>query len=299
MKKILFIIKKPLTKESSVKQQIHNGWVDDCRKIFDIQFWGKGYTNTSIKSLQNKIDSFKPDYIYMTKRKNYFKWLPDLTNIKVPKIYVEVDTYKYNAVNLWYTQFDKVYRRSFFDINSYVRRTHNDIGKKIKKNISGWCNAQIFKWSIPCEYICSVNGMRHGIYHFGAVKRRGYKYRKLVYDTYKSKDGVGVVDYHKALDGSYWSRLYRASALLCPTESDYGDFVPAKLFEYLASGSAVITNCDLVQYGCPELEKYVIKYKNIKDLKSKLFMNFVPYHGKALKAIRNHTHIVRYKELFT
>ena len=89
-----------------------------------------------------------------------------------------------------------------------------------------------------------------------------------------------------------------ASALVCPTESVYGDYVPSKIFEYAASGAAVLTNCDLVRYGMKDLDEFVINYKNWDDLEDKLDMNFKPYHNIARDVLRNHTHIKRYKELF-
>ena len=55
MKKILFIYKK---KKSFIRSDnIHDGWVDDCRDIYDIKFWGKGYNEISYDNLISTIDS--------------------------------------------------------------------------------------------------------------------------------------------------------------------------------------------------------------------------------------------------
>ena len=92
--------------------------------------------------------------------------------------------------------------------------------------------------------------------------------------------------------------LHTASALLCPTESNYGAFVPAKFFEFAASGATVVTNCDYVSYGIPELKGKVIDYTDLNSLEALFDMDFSKYHYKASKVMRNHTHKIRYKELF-
>jgi hypothetical protein len=47
-----------------------------------------------------------------------------------------------------------------------------------------------------------------------------------------------------------------------------------------------------------DLDKVVIHYTDLKDLREKLKMDFTPYYNKAREVIKNHTHKIRYKELF-
>ncbi len=296
MKKILFIQKKPVSDKADFKQQMHNGWVEDCQSLFKIKMWGLGYNDAcNLKGLKAVIDSFKPDCIYMTKRKNYVKWLPDLTNITVPKILVEVDTYKYNLHNSWYGQFDRLLCRSPFWCETFLSRPEKTISESIQKRIEEWKKIPTFKWSVPEKSLNSRERKRRGIYFMGAVYRRGYTDRKMMHKSLRKK-----VIFCKFLNDEYWNILHKAAATICPTESNYGSFVPAKLFEFLASGSAVITNCDLIRYGAPELDQYVIKYTNLKNLRKNLLKhNFPAYYGSAVATMRKrHLHKVRYKSLF-
>ncbi|MFP4418814.1 MAG: hypothetical protein ACLFSB_16255, partial [Chitinispirillaceae bacterium] len=74
--------------------------------------------------------------------------------------------------------------------------------------------------------------------------------------------------------------------------------VPGKILEYLASGAAVLTNCDLAGYDMADLDRCVVKYNDAEHLKSLLTMDFSPYYEIAFEALRAHTHRVRYRELF-
>jgi len=276
MKKILFLYNS--AGFGSLNAYANCGWIKDCSLDYDIKCWGKGFAKrTTLPSLKRTIDLFKPDYIYLTLRKKYKYWLPDLTNIKVPKIYVEVDTQKYNANDPWYRQFDKVMCR--------------------QPSFGNWKNVPLFRWSAPERSFPTKAELstikRKGIKFIGHCMERVYSTRKRLSKRFKKKVWFG-----KIKGPGYWLSLKRSSALLCPTESNYGDFIPAKLFEFLASGAAVLTNCDLKGYGTPELEKYIIRYKDLVDLHKKLLYDFTPYHNKALKVMRNHTHRVRYRELF-
>ena len=97
----------------------------------------------------------------------------------------------------------------------------------------------------------------------------------------------------------YINALSTASALVCPTESFFGDFIPAKIFEYAVSGAAILTNCNLTKYDMKDLNEVVIKYKDFKDLKRVIkSTDFSLYYGKGTEVMKNHTHKIRYKELF-
>ncbi len=293
-KKILFIYKKPQSEVGLWKQQIHISWVESCKNMFDVQYWGKGYTNTSLKSLQNKIDSFKPNYIYMTMRKRYTDWLPDLMNIKVPIIYVECDEYKYYSTADYYKQFDRVLcRQPVWGMNPKVEKI---VGVTCRAKIDSWEDVPILKWSVPLKRLRKESKRKKGRSLFiGKIWRRGYSTRKDMYEHF----GKDELRFKKIFGQEYWNALYYASKVVCPTESDYGNFIPAKIFEFLAAGPAVLSNCDLTWYGCPDLDKCIIKYKDIKDLKKKLQKDFIEYRGIAYNIIRRkHIDQVRYKELF-
>ena len=108
-KRILFIYRKKDLK--NFNRELHTGWIQDCKDVFTIKMWGKGFGRTTKKSLLKKIAQFQPDYIYLTVRTRYRGWLPNLRKISVPKIFVECDTWRYHACDEWYKQFDKVYSR--------------------------------------------------------------------------------------------------------------------------------------------------------------------------------------------
>lgn len=258
----------------SLNAHANSGWTNDCSTDYNIEFWGEGFVEKpSFKSLSKKIDSFKPDFIYMTLRKKYDEWLPDLTNIKVPKIFVEVDSQKYNVNDSWYKQFDRLLCR--------------------EPSFGNWKNVPLFKWSVPEIAFPQKSHKRKGIKLIGHCCGKTYPIRKQLSRQYKDRVWFGKIKGSK-----YWEALKGSSALLCPTESVYGDFIPTKLFEFLASGAAVITNCNLTNYGSQELNEYVIQYKNKRDLESKFSLDFTPYYDKAIPAMRNYTHRVRYRELF-
>lgn len=289
MKNILFIYNKSFLESHS--RHIHSHWVVDCQNNYNIEFWGKDFVqdkDLTIKALKRKIDRFKPDYIYLTGRKKYmFKkskknmcWLPNLSDIKnVIKIFVEVDSYRYSTSDEWYRQFDKLYCRN----NKWV----------------DWKNIPILRWSVseiafPNKNI-SIN--RKGIYFVGTIDNRPYWYRRKIRDLLFNK-----INFCTVYPDEYWNILHSASALVCPAEGrihkDVEYYVPAKLFEYLASGAAVLTNCDAIESGIENLNDIVIKYKDLNDLNDKLDIDFEPYYNKAIEIMRNHTHRVRYKELF-
>jgi len=286
-KNILFIYNKSYIDAKS--RHIHSHWAVDCKEDYNIMLWGKGFTKDkylNLKHLNMVIQDFKPDYIYMTGRKKYFHkinkkkfvlWLPDLTSIKIPKIFVEVDTFRYSPSDLWYNQFDKLYCRC------------SDWGD--------WRYVPMLKWSVSEVSFPVIQKPRKGIYFIGTIDHPSYFYRRKLRSMFDKK-----ITFRTIKTDEYWEALHSASALLCPSEGkikkDTDHFIPAKLFEYLASGAAVLTNCDMKQAGIPELEDFVIKYNDEKDLESKLSMDFSYCHNKAIPEMRKHTHRVRYKELF-
>jgi len=296
-KKILFIYKKEKNKPIPFKRGIHVGWVEDCKDMYNIHFWGKGFTNTSLQSLKNKIDSFNPDFIYMTMRKVYCDWLPDLTNITVPKIFVSVDTYKWNRSDGWYNQFDEMYCRSMMWKPVFYNRKHI-IGSITREKSLTWKDVPIFRWSAPIIAFSMRRQKRKGIYFMGSITRSGYTDRKILWSRFRKKIFRNTIRFRKELTPKYWNMLHTASALICPTESDYGAFIPAKLFEFAASGAAVITNCDYVSYGMPDLKGKVIDYTDLDSLEALFKMDFTPYYGKAAEVMKSHTHKIRYRELF-
>jgi len=325
-KKILFIGSKRHI--VNYKKRINYDWVTDvqCLKCFDINFWGPGYSDSlTIKSLNIIIDKIKPDYIYSYCRGKLFKWLPDISSIKVPKIMVELDTYKYSPKDKWYTQFDKVLCRQsiwakkhspILDIKHFEDRVvHSNIVKKLKLTDATirrsskklykeykrcvarsllWKNVALFRWSIKEEDIYNGNETRSGITFIGVKVERLYHQRKNISRILKD-DVQFLVQWDK---DKYLNLLRSSSALLCPTESTYGDFIPGKLFEFAASAAAIITNCDLKSYNMKDLDEVVIKYNDVNDLKEKIKMDFAPYYNKANEVMRNHTHGIRYTEIF-
>ena len=296
-KKIICITSKDCIKENDNRQTYK--WFYDCQDIFDVQLWGLGFNETTIIDLQNKIDSFKPDYIYATGRHKYSRynyithkmdekcWVPDLTNIKVPKIFVEVDTQKWDVNDSWYEQFDKVMCR--------------------EPSWNGWGSVPLFRWSVPAKMIvsnsCALNKKRKGVIFLGHIKKKAYYNDKLINDVYKEREEIykrykSVIQFKKTSGKEYWKKMYNASAVLCPGGSVFGKFTPMRLFECLATGAAIITNCDLDMAGIPEAKGSVIVYRNIKHLNKKLKIDFSKYYNKTIKIARNHTHKIRYQELF-
>jgi len=303
-KKILFIYNK-IRATKKTNRIIHCGWITDCQNCYEVEFWGKGFSETSIDSLQKKIDSFKPDYIYGTNRKASEQWLPDISKINVEKVFVETDTWGRPSTDQWYNQFDSLYcRASWWGKSS--QKYHKGLGSRKKflkhlENCDTWKNIKLFKWSVPENLLDKkTKRKRKGVFFVGRATLPSYKHRIKMYKRFKKRikfePGINVLRMYEKK--KYWSIMMSASALVCPTESVYGDYVPSKIFEYAASGAAVLTNCDLVRYGMKDLDEFVINYKNWDDLEDKLDMNFKPYHNIARDVLRNHTHIKRYKELF-
>lgn len=330
MKKILVIASKDHV--DNPKKRIHYEWIKDCSFCCDIDFWGIGYSEKTIESLKTKIDQFKPDFLYATGRGRCQKWLPDISEIKVPKIFVEIDSYKYNRNDSWYKQFDKIYSRQpnwpfkqselvdenylyeahkihIYNLNNKFSglnikfskkrakidayETYQKILKRIEQSKT-WENTPLFRWSVSQDNICRNNTKRSGIYLIGSIVALVSKERYLISTKLKNKIVTitewDVDTYHKIIES--------ASALICSTDSVYGDYVPAKLFEFSASGAAILTNCDLHSYQMDDLAGSVIQYTDRKDMESKLDMDFTPYHDRSNEIMRNHTHIIRYKELF-
>lgn len=294
-KRILIILEKADLERIKTSNRPILGWINDCKINYDFDYWGKDFSDISLFGLKAKINEFKPNFIYLTQRKRYYvsewlpdfspmtqrkiseKWLPDLTSIKnVPKIYVEVDNCYYNVDDSWYKQFDKVYCR--------------------EPSWNGWDKIPLFRWSVPEIAFPTKKIKRSGIYFIGKI------YGHATYNPYSMRQKLKSIfsDRIKFIirHNSYWKYLKKASALLCPTEHYFGNYTPNKLLEFLASGAAVITNCDFNQAGIPELEEFAIKYSSIRTLKHRLGRDFTPYHDKAVESMKNHTHRVRYKELF-
>ena len=272
-KRVLYILNKKLSTFKSNRQ--HTNWVKDCRRHFRIRYWGKRISaDTTLSSLKNAIDAFKPDYIYMTIRKRYEEWLPDLTSIKnVPKIFVEMDTCYYSRKDPWYKQFDKLYCRCPW--------------------WNGWDKVPFFKWSVPEKAFSTEKVERKGTFFIGEWQKNKYQYRRDLHEAYGDK-----IEFHRQEGRLYWEMLHGASALVCPTNHDFGNYIPSKLFEYLASGAAVITNCNMSKAGLKSLKSCVIKYQGLEDLKNKLDIDFTKYHDQAIAVMRQNTHVKRYGSLF-
>lgn len=316
MKKILFIYVKDYLKYWN--HFLHSDWIHDCSDDYIIDFWGVGWNNDlSEKGLLHRVDQFKPDYIYMTISSlylgNYWSgtkskcWVPNLSKIKVPKIFVECDTQDSDRNNAFYKQFDKIYcRQPWWD--GYCREYSKKIGSIDVfngrcKNIDSWMDTPLFRWSISEKnFKTEIDySKKNGVYFIGHTTSPLYERRNRMKDFFNGKISFlpSSGDHKDSLRGeNYWNALGNSSALVCPAESNYGGLVPAKIFEYSVSGSAILTNCDLVRFGMSDLDKVVIKYKDWDDLMDKLNMDFSKYYGKARDVIKKHTHKIRYRELF-
>lgn len=274
-RRVLYILNKPISTFKSNRQ--HTNWVHDCSVCFDIEFWGKGINkDLSLSSLKNKIDKFKPCYIYLSIRKRYEDWLPNLSSISVPKIFVEMDTWHYSPNDSWYKQFDILMCRCPW--------------------WNGWDKIPFFPWSVPNKAFPTKKDTRcrRGIYFIGQWLKQRYPTRKAIKRKYSD-----VIKFCRAEKNRYWELLHSANIVICPTESSFGDFIPAKLFEYLASGPAIITNCDIKKTMIKDIDDKVILYKEIEDIPEIIkSIDPVKYHNKAVEIMRNHTHLKRYSELF-
>ena len=305
MKKILFIYVREYRHEWN--HALHTDWVDECGDDFEVRFWGPGFnSDLSRDGLIRTINLFKPDYIYGTIRDLYTgcdrgayyikEWLPSILGIGVRSIFVDCDTHNHPATDNWYKQFSKLYcRQAIWDIKS---RSAYDRVRVM--NLATWEKIPLFRWSVSKSRIIE-NTNRHGIYFVGRTDGVLFRHREQM-----RKDLAGKVTFIPSSGAfcdvlntdAYWEVLRNASALICPTESTFGDYVPAKIFEYAAAGAAILTNCDLRGYGMADLAEVVIPYTDLDDLKSKLSTDFTPYHNISCKVIANHTHQIRYKEIF-
>jgi len=325
-KKILFLVSER-QKENS-KRRIHYEWAEDCKDIFNISLWGPGYSDVlSINNLKNYIDKVKPDYIYCYNRSRLSKWLPDISSVTVPKIMTELDTYKYNPLDDWYKQFDKIYCRindwrfkysrqlaekHFIDsVKDHVSINNLELNKKQiskiiskqyskylskLKNTHRWKNITLLRWSVcDSNIFLGDRRIRFGTGFVGRKVKRLYEQRRELYDALKNDNISFCVEWDK---DKYLNLLKTFSALICPTESSFGDFVPAKLFEFAASGSAIITNCNLIDYKMEDLNEVVIRYSSIEDLKDKLEFDFQDLYNKSSEIMKSHTNHIRYREIF-
>ena len=271
-KKILYLLNKKFHTFRSNRQ--HTNWVYDCMPNMSIRFWGKNISQElSMLSLKKVVDVFKPDYIYATIRRRYEDWLPDITSIKVPKIFVEMDTWHYSPKDPWYNQFDILKCRCPW--------------------WNGWDEVPFFQWSVPEKSFPIEKISRNGIYFIGEWEKGTYTVRREMHKRFKDK-----IQFCRVEGRNYWDSLHKAGALICPTESGYGDFIPSKLFEYASSGAAVITNCNLKRAGLTGIQSKIINYTDLDSIEAILDMDFEQYHGKAIRVMRKNTHAKRYKELF-
>lgn len=297
MKKIIVICKS--SNFGNRNKAIHYDWIQDCSAIFDIKLWGEGFNDPTIDDLKKTVDEFQPDYIYLTMRKKYKRWLPDISSITVPKIFVECDEFRWSYKDDWYRQFDQIYcRQPKWGKRSILwdRRlgSKKEFYSKID-NIETWGSVPVFRWSVPDNCFPKKNYRRSGVKFIGRCKDPEYIVRRHMKHLLTDTVFFGRI----SGQDNYWKTMYKTSILICPTESNYGDFIPAKIFEYLASGAAVLTNCDLKAYGIQEFEPFIMRYRDITDICRKIkISNAVDYYNKAIPTMRNHTHSIRYKEIF-
>jgi len=275
MKRILFLYDKRYTTHKNAK--LHLEWHKYLKDEFVVQYWGKNFKNEfTQEGLDKMIDKFKPDYIYCTIRTRYRKWPIYFNKIQIPKIFISVDSYKYKRSHRWYKNFDQVYTRPVVGT-----------GKS-------WITTPVFMWSIPEQQIQRVDPKLRirDIGFSGTGKSHVYPIRQAIAD-------VGIRNTPINNPKEYWNYLRSHRALVCPTESSVGDFLPGKFFEYLAAGAAVITNINLEKYGLEEFDDKVIRYKSLNDLRTIAKMDFEPYYEKAFDLLRaKYIDRVRYKELF-
>jgi hypothetical protein len=288
-KKILFLYNKEHEKDYNAR--LHFDWIYDyeVRKAFDIQLWGKGYNeDLSVQGLKKVLNVFKPDYLYGTIWKRYFNgvqgaWLPDLTNVRIPKIFVEVDTGDECKRRCpFYIQWSKVLCRNVFS-----------------DNIAGWEGTPIFRWSIPrVDILDTCNSlrdrMRNGIKMICSFKKY-YPERIWIKNTYQQIICKTVFD-----EDEYYRELQTAEALVCPGTSTRGEYMPAKFLEYLSSGAAVITNIkeSLIRSMYPEVSGLYLPYEKPELLQPYFSLDFSKWCGAAFAGLMEHRHVVRFKEIF-
>ena len=297
---------------------LHSDWTNDVLDMYDVDFWGLGFGDISKNSLYDKIKKFNPEYIYLTIRDIYMKdhnkqstwisWLPDLSNINIKKIFVGCDTQQYHRNDKWLNQFDEIYcRQPWWGYGGREYSTvlgDKNLYKRKLLNAKSWKREKLFRWSISDKTIIDQDyKVRKNILFIGRTDSPMYKYRRKM--KIRFNDKVIFLPQSGKMDDvlsqkEYWDAMRSASALVCPSESCYGDFVPAKIFEYAASGSAILTNCDLVRYNMSDLDQVVIKYKDWDHLEYLIHnTDFTKYYNLAKEVIKNHTHKIRYKELFS
>ena len=315
MKKKILIISHNYDVFSSKSNRQHITWVHDCCKDYEIDGWGPAgpkehqfssgpYGVPNLKSLMRKIDSFKPDFIYLTLRRRYDSWLPDMSSIKsIPKIFVEVDNLFYNRNDDWYDQFTHLYcRQPWWDkklIHATDKDRKSDEFKLVMSNVKTWKNVPHFKWPIPESRIDILKTLgkvkRVGAFFVGRLhhKRNFYLARQSMAKRFKGK-----VDFVEAKGPAYWDMLYGAESLVCPAEHRFGGYVPQKLFEYVCSGARVFTNCDLERYGIKDVSDIVVRYNDWDQLDSFLEKSDSPDIEKIIDVMSEHTHRKRYEEIF-
>jgi len=304
MVRVLFLY--PKASLANFNAASHSDWMYEVGPDVEVGLWGPGFVHDlSLSALYRAIDTFQPHYLYGTVRRRYAKWLPDLRQVRgTVKVFVECDSWNYRKDDKWYRQFDKLYCRQ----PVWNRRSAEycpKMGTEQKyyqrlENAASWEGVPCLRWSVSEQRIVNGYPGRSGVWFVGGYRSRTGAYEKRL-DLYRKMGHVigFTPPINDVLDqDSYWDALYKAAALVCPTESGYGDFIPAKLMEYLASGAAVITNCNLIGNGLSDLDPYVIHYDSLTDLESLLSHPFETYWDKALPAMANHTHRVRYREIF-
>jgi hypothetical protein len=300
-KRILVIASKDPVIKCGNRQ--HFSWIKDCRKIFNFDFWGPGFSDTSLKDLERKIDQFKPDYTFSTLRRKY-SWMPNLSSIKGPcKIFTEVDTFYYNPGDKWYDQFDLLvcrqqkWGKKSQKYNHKMKMSLSEFNTRCKTS-KKWKKIPLLMWSVPEISFKRYKKPRRGVWFYGKSNRRHGCYqdrRDLRVKLYQEK----LCKWSRDNTSNYWRLLARASGLICPTESNFGDFVPQKLFEFVASGAAVFSNCDVFGFGAAKIGQVMIKYEDtshlIKLLKS---VDRQTYYDRSDAIMREHTHRNRFKKLF-
>ena len=153
----------------------------------------------------------------------------------------------------------------------------------------------LLRWSVPEQKIEFVKDRPHNVGLIGTGRKGYYPTRFKIRQELKSVSCGEILK-----PDIYWNSLRSYKALVCPTESIRGNFLPGKFFEYLTSGAAVLTNADLDYFGVPEFNDLVIKYSDVDDLAGKLDMDFSKYHEIAFDILREKfTDRVRYREVFS
>ncbi len=297
MEKILIIYNKSYSNYWSYN--LSWNFVDELKEVYDIEFWGLGYVNDiSQQAFNSYIDIKQPNYIYMGNKSVYDGWLPDISYSKAKKIFIECDTQEFSRFHDFYCKFDEVYCRQPRWGKSIIEREDSRLSENIK-NTETWAHTPLFRWSIPEKSIKYIDDKIMNVYFLGRCDSSYYEYRGRFRERFKHLITFPCEDRTFLEYDEYWKLMYRCGGLLCMAESNLGTLVPAKIFEYAAAGGAIITNCDLIDYEMPDLDKVVLHYKTEADLieiiKSGEWKKYV---NKTQGIIKNHTHKIRYKEIF-